>query len=338
MFCPNCGMDCRESKFCPECGTDLRKQDKTEGVTISEVDNAAKTSVDMDIPIGKYNGTLGYVELRDTEIFIHKKVLFKTVETSIQYVDIAAVAYQKAKGLGTGFLSIRSRQERFTPLADQSNAASDKTELVFGNQVNAPMFQVYQFLQVFAEKNAISCATADVPDQTVSSGSNPSLNTCPIDMASSDTVQPSDICSIDMDEYFERFNPNKIAAIKAIVREKGIDMRQAKELVDREFAHRQKIIYAAQPDAAMRDLKRALNPQKAEWYERKAELDKQGIAYCPKCLSTSITGDKKGFGIGKAVVGAYLVGGLGLMAGNINAKKVRLTCMKCGYQWMAGKK
>lgn len=69
------------------------------------------------------------------------------------------------------------------------------------------------------------------------------------------------------------------------------------------------------------------------------ELDEQGVAYCPKCLSVSLSANKKGFGIGKAVVGTVITGGLiGLVAGNIGAKKVRVTCLKCGYQFWAGKK
>ncbi len=60
-------------------------------------------------------------------------------------------------------------------------------------------------------------------------------------------------------------------------------------------------------------------------------------AGCPKCGSTSLSGNKKGFGVGKAVVGAALTGGIGLLAGNMGAKKVRVTCLKCGHQWWAGK-
>lgn len=71
---------------------------------------------------------------------------------------------------------------------------------------------------------------------------------------------------------------------------------------------------------------------------RRRELDASGQVYCPRCLSTSISADKKGFGIGKAIVGASLVGGIGLTAGNIGSKKVICTCLKCGYQWKAGKR
>lgn len=59
---------------------------------------------------------------------------------------------------------------------------------------------------------------------------------------------------------------------------------------------------------------------------------------CSRCGSTSISADKKGFGVGKAVVGAALVGPLtGLVAGSSGSKKVRITCLNCGHHWMAGK-
>ena len=57
---------------------------------------------------------------------------------------------------------------------------------------------------------------------------------------------------------------------------------------------------------------------------------------CAKCGSTSISANQKGFGVGKAVVGTAVAGPLGLIAGNLGAKKVRITCLKCGHQWMAG--
>lgn len=73
-------------------------------------------------------------------------------------------------------------------------------------------------------------------------------------------------------------------------------------------------------------------------HQRKKINKQQGIACCPKCGSTSLSADKKGFGVGKAVIGAQLIGGpIGLVAGNLGAKKVRVTCLNCGKQFWAGK-
>lgn len=58
---------------------------------------------------------------------------------------------------------------------------------------------------------------------------------------------------------------------------------------------------------------------------------------CAKCGSTSISADKKGFGVGKAVVGTAVAGPIGLVAGNIGAKNVSITCLNCGHRWKAGK-
>lgn len=54
---------------------------------------------------------------------------------------------------------------------------------------------------------------------------------------------------------------------------------------------------------------------------------------CPRCGSTSLSGNKKGYGVGKGVVGAALLGPIGLVAGNIGSGEVMVTCMKCGYKF-----
>lgn len=67
---------------------------------------------------------------------------------------------------------------------------------------------------------------------------------------------------------------------------------------------------------------------------------------CPKCGSTSISGNKKGYGVVKgglgAVVGTAILPGVGTAIGaglgNKGSKKVICTCMNCGYRFKAGKK
>ena len=53
--------------------------------------------------------------------------------------------------------------------------------------------------------------------------------------------------------------------------------------------------------------------------------------------STSLTANKKGYGIGKGVIGAAVAGPFGLAAGNIGRQKVLVTCLNCGRQFRPGK-
>lgn len=58
--------------------------------------------------------------------------------------------------------------------------------------------------------------------------------------------------------------------------------------------------------------------------------------YCPHCGSSQLTANKKGFGAGKAIGGAILTGGIGLLAGFIGSGNVKITCLKCGCTWKPG--
>lgn len=51
--------------------------------------------------------------------------------------------------------------------------------------------------------------------------------------------------------------------------------------------------------------------------------------YCPFCGGTHLITNQKGFGAGKAFTGALLTGGIGLLAGFIGSKKIKVTCMSC---------
>lgn len=57
---------------------------------------------------------------------------------------------------------------------------------------------------------------------------------------------------------------------------------------------------------------------------------------CPICGSTELHVEKQGFSGGKALVGAVLTGGIGLLAGTIGSKNVKITCLKCGNRFKAG--
>jgi hypothetical protein len=57
---------------------------------------------------------------------------------------------------------------------------------------------------------------------------------------------------------------------------------------------------------------------------------------CPKCGSNQLTANKKGFSGKKAVAGAFLTGGIGLLAGTIGSNKVKITCLSCGHEFKPG--
>ena len=70
---------------------------------------------------------------------------------------------------------------------------------------------------------------------------------------------------------------------------------------------------------------------------KKAEMDRQGIPYCPKCLSTYVQylDRRKQLSLGRAAVGGALLGVPGAMVGSVTSKKYKgkMKCLKCGHEW-----
>lgn len=56
---------------------------------------------------------------------------------------------------------------------------------------------------------------------------------------------------------------------------------------------------------------------------------------CPYCHSTQVTAGKKGFGVGKAIVGTLLLGPVGLLGGFIGSKNIEFLCINCNKRWSA---
>ena len=67
------------------------------------------------------------------------------------------------------------------------------------------------------------------------------------------------------------------------------------------------------------------------------------MAKCPRCGSTSLSGQKKGYGVVKGALGSAALGAMtggigaivGLGVGNIGRNKVTVTCMNCGRKFKA---
>ena len=71
---------------------------------------------------------------------------------------------------------------------------------------------------------------------------------------------------------------------------------------------------------------------------RKQEAQSTGQACCPKCGSTSLTANKKGFGLVKGVAGVVVAGPVGVVAAGHGKNKVIVTCLNCGKQFKPGQK
>lgn len=57
---------------------------------------------------------------------------------------------------------------------------------------------------------------------------------------------------------------------------------------------------------------------------------------CPKCHSTQVAANPKGFRLGNAALGGVLLGPLGLFGGFLGSREIRITCLKCGHSFSPG--
>jgi DNA-directed RNA polymerase subunit RPC12/RpoP len=56
---------------------------------------------------------------------------------------------------------------------------------------------------------------------------------------------------------------------------------------------------------------------------------------CPRCASTEIKAEKKGFGMVKGAIGCLLQFPFGLLLGFIGSGKTKITCPDCGHSWVS---
>lgn len=83
-------------------------------------------------------------------------------------------------------------------------------------------------------------------------------------------------------------------------------------------------------------IRKAVHPSEQRSYPTTPQYD-SNVVCCPKCKSTSITADKKGFSLVKGALGVATVGLYGVIAAGHGKNEVVVTCLKCGHQWKTGK-
>ncbi|MCB4239834.1 zinc ribbon domain-containing protein [Clostridioides difficile] len=142
-----------------------------------------------------------------------------------------------------------------------------------------------------------------------------------------------DLKGVDLQHIMQETSFIKASSVRRLKELTGINLEDCRKILEEPYRK----YYAENSDILEEKRKKEDDISKIR-KAKEEKKEKEKIACCPACGSTSLTAHKKGFGIGKAVIGASLTGGIGLVAGNLGAKKIRVTCLNCGKQFWAGKK
>lgn len=136
-------------------------------------------------------------------------------------------------------------------------------------------------------------------------------------------------------EQLQALTEKTLAAIEAYPNQPSIDF-PARPVAGPSVVPAEKTSPAAVP--TKRPASAAPISQKNQAKQRIAENRASGVACCPKCGSTSLSANKKGFSLGKAAAGAFVAGPVGLVGGTLGANKLEVTCLNCGHKFRPGKK
>lgn len=73
--------------------------------------------------------------------------------------------------------------------------------------------------------------------------------------------------------------------------------------------------------------------QEVDFKAKAIELQASNTIHCPKCLSQRFDIQKKGFSLGKSVLGIVGFGPLGAVAGAHKSNNRKYKCLDCGNEW-----
>lgn len=284
--------------FCPNCGKDCADANfcMNCGTNLQEEEL-------LEIPVGVYSGYKSRIELGQDwiEIFNNGRT------TRIPYDKLTAVYYKRQEGLHTGFVTVRYEDNKDLSVPkDFGGVQRDNTSIHSTPNKDIIFYHICCFLYTFLDHT-------DVPAP-----------------AHARKGVDGDVSSMaDLSTYYDRFNPNRINAANALSKDTGISKTEAENRIDIYFDSRQREEYAANPAAALRDLNKILNkPQE----KRRRQLEEANQAFCPRCLSTSITAKRRGYNITQALLLR------GVQYGMLGMNRVQCICMKCGHTWTPSNK
>lgn len=149
-------------------------------------------------------------------------------------------------------------------------------------------------------------------------------------------------CNYEMN-YGKRFTYELVSEEELLKKESIKPLPEALEKFEKvqyQFKHTKKISSGNKKEVKSRGkIKEETVMKLEEQVQTKTDtIDRSDdVLHCFKCGSSQLSANKKGFGLGKAAVGGLLTGEVGLLGGFIGSRKVKITCLRCGYSWTAGK-
>lgn len=317
MNCSNCGAKIQGGKFCSECGAPILQENPKQV-------EPPKTDLSVRLGADKYykkdekiiNAALAHNVFSDPgKIILYAGSYYSNLDSYFLFVNSNELIFCKInekkpdRDIITKFTYLDSRLDDFY---DKSWKKIKMGEELIGFKPGKIIVYPGHLETIYREVQRLR--GIDIP--VAKSTSNSAVSRDYKNGISPDEMNYDDIIGL--------FGKDKIGAIKYVREYTGCDLKEAKEYVDRAYAQVSKAPSNKEsiPSAPVLSKKERIKENKAN-----------GVACCPKCGSTSLSANKKGFGVGKAAVGVFTVGVLGAAAGGIGSGKVVVTCLNCGHHW-----
>ncbi len=316
MICPNCGAEIQGGKFCSECGAPIA----------AAVTQPEPAKIDLSVHLGpdKYykkdekviNAALAHhVFSEPEEVILYVGNLYSVFDSYFMFVNKNEIIFCKIneKNPDTDIVTHVSYTDfRLDDFYDTKWSKLKLKEELVGFKPQKISAYPNNWVVVFNEVQRLRGKTFSALSDKKAVSAKPQSS------ASFD--------GLDILEIASMFGKDKIQAIKYVRDQTGCELKQAKAFIDSG--------YAAMNSSSGRMPETAVKVSKPlSKKERIKENKANGVACCPKCGSTSLSANKKGFGVGKAAVGVFTVGVLGAAAGGIGSGKVVVTCLNCGHRW-----
>lgn len=290
MFCPKCGNNCGDNRFCGHCGTQISLEKtqehqkpvwsvgmacphcggaKLEGKNcafcgaqlIADMPNGAEEENDSyEIPYGEYRYVFSndWMLLTKDAVVLHIDTYSKNHnDPRIPFDQLLEVVYERSEKnfmkLFSPFSYLRfywkANGSPVFPAKEDASINSYALSFTTGDD-GARFFHVFTLLKVLAPSSVKF--TMKTPDP--------------------DSLGIVDLMKmVDWDECFQRFNPYRHRAMKALYREYGLSERQARVMVDTAFEPRQMELYNTNASLAIRDANRIIHEWRQELEKNKQD-------------------------------------------------------------------